>query len=51
MDLKGISINTRNRVDSPQYRDYPSGRSEDDIRMDLKRNRCQYEELGLFGSG
>ena len=22
MDLKGISINTRNRVDSPQYRDY-----------------------------
>ena len=29
----------------------PRRRCEDNIRIDLKINRCQYEEWGLFGSG
>ena len=29
----------------------PRRRWEDNIRMDLKRNRYHYEEMGWFGSG
>ena len=29
----------------------PRRRREDSFTTDLKKNRCQYEESGLFGSG